>query len=41
MYCWGERGDYIGLVWNLGGGIRGSVRGNREIVLGLGFDRGV
>ena len=42
MYCWGERGDYIGLVWNLGGGgLEGIVRGNRESVIGLGFDRGV
>ena len=41
LYCWGERGDYIGLVWNLGGGLGGIVRGNRGTVIGLGFDRGV
>ncbi len=24
LYCWGERGDYIGLVGDLGGGLRGE-----------------
>ena len=36
-----KRGDYIGLVWNLDGGLRGIVRVNRGAVIGLGFDRGV
>lgn len=30
LYCWGERGDYIGLVWNLGGwlgGVLGEIWG--------------
>ena len=27
LYCWGERGDYIGLVWNLGGWLGGGVLG--------------
>ena len=30
LYCWGERGDYIGLGWNLGGwlgGVLGEIGG--------------
>ena len=41
LYCWGERGDYIGLVWNLGGWLGGVLGGIGGAVIGLGLDRGV